>query len=267
MIIERTYQLLSEKYNNQFGNLTIDDVRVGLFLTAVRLSDGSIGTASSLEDDHPFCTKAERDFSEFTPMKIRGKSMMELFGTKKDSRLICSLRMASLNAISSAIISSGRFRVIENSDPVDLISAGEGKTITVVGAFQSYIQKLSATDNKLNVLELNENAMRPEQKRYFVPASEFRTIIPQSDVVIITGQTLVNNTLDGLLSVTRKDSTVVVTGPSGSMLPDVLFEKGVSIIGATRVTRPELVFEVVGQAGLAYHMFEYCAQKISILKG
>ena len=100
-----------------------------------------------------------------------------------------------------------------------------------------------------------------------MPASGFREIIPKSDIVIITGQTLVNNTLDGLLSVIRKDSTVLVTGPSGSMLPDVLFEKGVRIIGATRVTKPELVFEVVGQAGLAYHMFEYCAQKISILKG
>lgn len=266
MIIERTYDLLNTKYRKEFGDLLIEDVRVGLFLTAVKLSDGSIGAASSLEDDHPFCSKADRDFGEFTPLKIKGQTMRQLFGTKKDSRLVSSLRIASLNAISSGLISSGKFRVVENADPFDLLDL-EGKTITVVGAFQSYISKIAQRDNTLHVLELNENAFRPDQKKYFVPASEYKTVIPASDVVIITGQTLVNNTIDGLLSVIREGSEVVVTGPSGSMLPDVLFEKGVSIIGATRVTKPDLVFELVGQAGLAYHMFEYCAQKICILKG
>ncbi|HLN55552.1 MAG TPA: DUF364 domain-containing protein [Bacteroidales bacterium] len=265
MIIERTYELLNTKYRKEFGDLLIDDVRVGLFLTAVRLSDGSVGAASSLEDDHPFCSKADRDFGEFTPMKIKGRSMRQLFETKKDTRLISSLRIASLNAISSGLISSGKFKIVEDSDPFDLLDL-QGKTITVVGAFQSYISKISGRENTLHVLELNENAFRPDQKKYYVPASEYKTVIPASDIVIITGQTLVNNTIDGLLSVIRKGSEVVVTGPSGSMLPDVLFEQGVSIIGATRVTRPELVFELVGQAGLAYHMFEYCAQKICILK-
>ncbi len=267
MIIKRTYELLTTKYNNEFADLIIEDVRIGLFLTAVKLSDGSIGAASSLEDDHPFCSKADRDFGEFTPLKIKGRKISLLFETTKDSRLIWSLRMASLNAISSGIIASGKFRMVENSDPFDLLDPGEGKTITIVGAFQSYIQKISNTKNNLRVLELNENALQPDQKRFFVPAEKYRETLNTSDIVIITGQTLVNNTIDGLLSAIRSDSVVVVTGPSGSMLPDVLFEKGVSIIGATRVTKPELVFDVVSQAGMGYHMFEYCAQKICILKG
>lgn len=267
MIINRTYELICSKYKKEFGDLFIDDVRVGLFLTAVRLSDGSVGIASSLEDDHPFCLKADRDFGEFTPLKIKDRTIKELFETQKDSRLIWSLRMASLNAISSEIILSGRFNVIEKTDPVELLNIGEGKTITIVGAFQSYIQRLSVTKNKLQVLEMNENALRPEQKKYFVPAVDYRSTISSSDIVIITGQTLVNNTIDDLLSVVSNGAVVVVTGPSGGLLPDVLFENGVSMIGATRITRPELVFEVAGQAGLAYHMFEYCAQKISILKG
>lgn len=266
MITDRTYQLLITKYGVIFENLFIEDIRAGLFLTAVRLSDGSIGTASSLGNDHLFCTNEARDFGEFTPLKIKGRSIRQLFETGKDSRLTCSIRMASLNAVSSGIISSGKFRVIENMDPFDLLDFGEGKIITVVGAFQSYIKKISQTPNKLQVLEINENTLRPEQRQFYIPATEYRKIIPSSDILIITGQTLVNNTIDDLLSVIKDGSTVVVTGPSGSMLPDVLFEKGVSIIGATRITRPELVLEVVGQAGLAYHMFEYCAQKISILR-
>jgi uncharacterized protein (DUF4213/DUF364 family) len=266
MIIDRTRELLSKCYGKDFTKLVIDDVRIGQYLTAVRLSDGSMGAASSLEDEHPFCSKSERDFGEFTPLKIKGKQLSDLFELNKNSKLVYSLRMASLNAISSEIISSGRYRIVENTDPFDLLNPGEGKTITIVGAFQSYISKLSGTSNLLQVLELNENALRPEQKKFFIPAVEYQRAISSSDIVIITGQTLVNNTLDNLLNATRKDALVVVTGPSGSILPDALFEKGVSIIGATRITKPELVFDLVSQAGLAYHMFEYCASKISILR-
>lgn len=266
MIIERTYELLSTKYGIDFTNLYIGDVRVGQFLSAVKLSDGSIGTASSLEDDHPFCAKADRDFGEFTPFKIKGRSIKQLFDINKNSKLILSLRIASLNAVSAGIISSGHYNVVENSDPVDLLNLGAGKVITVVGAFHSYLRKISQTGNKLRVLEFNENAFQPEHKKFFVPAAEYKKTISESDIVIITGQTLVNNTIDDLLACVKKDSTVVVTGPSGSMLPDALFEKGVSMIGATRLTDPDLVFEVVGQAGMAYHMFGYCARKICIMK-
>jgi uncharacterized protein (DUF4213/DUF364 family) len=267
MIVERTYELLNTKYGIDFGKLYIVDVRVGQFLTAVKLSDGSIGTASSLADDHPFCTKADRDFGEFTPYKIKGRSIKQLFEIRKDSKLVFSLRIASLNAVSAVIINSGKFRIVENSDPVDLLNFGEGKVITVVGAFHSYIKKIAQTKNRLQVLEFNEDAFQPEYKKFFVPASEYRKALSISDFVIITGQTLVNNTIDDLMGEIKPGSTVIVTGPSGSMLPDALFEKGVSIIGATRLTNPEMVFEVVGQAGMAYHMFEYCARKISILKG
>ena len=266
MIIGQAYNILRTRYKVIFDELTISEVRIGKFLTAVRLSDGSTGIASSLEDDHPFCSKSERDFSEFTPAKIRGHKVRELFEMKKDSNLISSLKTASLNAISSGIISSGKYKVIENCDPIQLLDLESRKTITIVGAFQSYIQKISKTGCRLNVLELNENALQPDQKKFYVPASEYTRIIPASDIVIITGQTLVNGTIDGLLSAVREGTQVIVTGPSGSILPDVLFKNRVSIIGAVRITRPELLFDIVGEAGLAYHLFEYgVAQKICVL--
>jgi uncharacterized protein len=267
MILEQTYEFIKERYSDMLNGLKISDVRVGQFLTAVLLSDGSIGTASSLEDDHPFCLKANRDFGEFTPLRIKGQEVTGLFETGKTSRLVSSLRTAVISAISSRIIASGKYRIVDDCDPVELIDLRGGKTITIVGAFQSYIQKIAATPNRLRVLEMNRNTFRPEQEKYFVPADEFRTVIPDSDIVIITGQTLVNNTIDDLLSVVRDGSEVVVTGPSGNIVPDILFENRVTMIGASRYTKPELVFEVVGQGGLGYHLFEYCARKISVLRG
>ena len=266
-IIEQTYNLLKRKYRTRFEELIISDVRIGLYLTAVRLSDDSVGTSATLDDDHPFCAKSNRDFGDFTPLKIRRQKVSDILETNKGSGIISSLKTAVLSAVSSKIVSSGNYKIVEDCDPIELLDLNNRKTITIVGAFQSYIRKISETRNKLFVLELSENALTPEQKKFFVPAGEYRKILAASDIVIITGQTLVNKTIDDLLSAISPGAQVIVTGPSSNILPDILFRNKVSIIGAIRITRPDILFEVVSEGGAGFHLFEYCARKICILKG
>ena len=266
MIIDQTCQLIKSKFGELIENLTIEDVRIGLHLTAVRLSDNSFGTSATLTDTYPFTPKNHRDFGDFTPLKIRGRNVTEILGTSKYSNIINSVRNAVLSAISSGIISRGNYHIRENCDPIQLIDLSNQKTITIVGAFQSYIRQISSTDNKLFVLELNESALNPEHKKYFVPARDFIKILPVSDIVIITGQTLVNGTIDDLLSTVKEGSQVIITGPSSTILPDLFFENRVSIMGAMRITRHDLLFEIVGEGGTGYHLLEYCARKICILK-
>jgi uncharacterized protein (DUF4213/DUF364 family) len=266
MIIEQTYNLLNTRYKHLCDDLFIEDVRVGTFMTAVKLSDGSVGTASTLDEENSYCHKDERDFGKFTPLKIKGNKVSDLFTTDKETRLISSLRTASLNAISSKIILNGNYKVIADCDPVRLLDLSGEKTVTIVGAFQSYIERISVNGTRLFVLELDENALRPDQKRFYVPARDYARVISVSDIVIITGQTLVNKTIDDLLAAVKEGTQVIVTGPSSSLIPDVLFENKVSMIGAVRINNPDLAFEVVGQAGLGYHLFEYCATKICVVK-
>jgi uncharacterized protein len=267
MIIEKTYNLLLRKYKHRFENLIISDIRIGLHLTVVSLSDGSTGTSATLIENDHFRAKSRRDFGEFTPLNIRGRKVLDLLETKKESGLILSLKGAVLNAISSGIISSGEYRIIENCDPVQLVDINADKTVTIVGAFQSYIRKISESKNRLFVLEMNENALDDEQSKFFVPANEYRRVLPDSDIVIITGQTLVNRTIDDLLDAISPGTQVIVTGPSGSIIPDILFENKVSIVGSMRITHPEILFDIVGEGGTGYHLFEYYAEKICILKG
>lgn len=267
MIIDQTCRLLTEKYRDHTEQLTISDVVIGIHLTAVRLSDNSIGTSSNITEDHSFCSKKNRDFGDFTPLKIIDRKVTDILRANRDSRIFSSLKTAVINAVSSGLLSSGNYTIIEDCDPVQLIDLNPGKTITIVGAFQSYIQKISGTGARLFVLELNENALSDDQKRFFVPADQFSGVFSQSDIVIITGQTLVNRSIDELLDAVPKGAQVIVTGPSAGIFPDILFGKKVNIIGTTRITNPDLLFEVVGQGGAAYHLFEYCARKICILNG
>ena len=50
-------------------------------------------------------------------------------------------------------------------------------------------------------------------------------LIEEADIVCITASTLCNGTLESLLS---KSKVVIVEGPSGGVLPQPLFERGVT---------------------------------------
>ena len=266
MILEQTYNLLKSRYKSRFENLIVSDIRIGIYLTAVRLSDGSIGTSATLPADHPFCKKSSRDFGDLSPLKIKGQKVVDILESEKSSPVISSIKTAVLSALSSEIINSGDYNIVYDCDPIDLTDINPLKTITIVGAFQSYIRKISGTANKLYVLEMNETALPPEHKKYFVPSQDYRSVLPDSDIVIITGQTLVNGTLDNLLEVISRDAQVILTGPSGNILPDILFQNKISIIGAIRITDPDKLFDIVSEGGAGFHLFEYCARKICILR-
>jgi uncharacterized protein (DUF4213/DUF364 family) len=266
MIIEQTYRLILERYGNQIRDLTISGVTIGTYLTAVRLSDDSTGTSATLADNHPFHAKRNRDFGDFTPLRIRGQSVADLLSSPKDTGAISSLKIAALNAVSGRLISNENYRIEEDKDPIEFTDLTSQKQITIVGAFNSYIRRISATGNILHILEINRNLIPDEFRKYFVPDDEYGSVLPGSDIVIITGQTLVNGTIDSLLEAITPGTQVIITGPSSSILPEVLFENKVSIVGAVRITDPELLFDVVSQGGTGFHLFEYCAKKICILK-
>jgi uncharacterized protein len=266
MIIEQTCNLIKSRYKNKIDKLTISDIRIGVYLTAVRLSDNSYGTSSTVTGEQPFCAKSTRDFGDFTALKIKGQRVMDILDSGKESGSMLSMKIAVLNAISSKFISSGNYNILEDKDPIQLVDLESRKTITVVGAFHSYIKKISETGNKFYVLEINERALPEEYKKFFVPAEEFKSLLPSSDIVIITGQTLVNKTIDELLEAISPGTQVIVTGPSSSILPDILFENKVSIIGAVRITKPDIMFDIVSEGGTGFHLFEYCAKKICIIK-
>ncbi|MDD2635177.1 MAG: DUF364 domain-containing protein [Bacteroidales bacterium] len=265
MIINQTYQTILHNNQSKIDKLVIKRLIFGVNMTAVVLSDNSIGVASTLFQKRSRPHKQNRYYGDFSPSKYCNQKVSDLFKFGRSSDLIDSLRIAVLNAISSKQVEAANYKIIYNTDPIDLINIDTNKSITLVGAFRSYIDLISKTSAKLKVLELDENIFIEEHKKFYIPAEEYKTILPNSDIIIITGLTLVNNTIDGLLSAAKKESQVIVVGPSANVLPDILFKNGVDIIGATRYNNPDLLFMLIQEGANAYHLFKYCAQKICII--
>ncbi|MBN2776159.1 MAG: DUF364 domain-containing protein [Bacteroidales bacterium] len=264
-IINQTFQNLLSDNKTNLDKLIIDQVLFGVNMTAVKLSDGSIGVASTLFQKESRPHKHKRHFGDFSPSKYSNQKVLDLFNSEIESSLTDTLRIAVLNGVSAKQIENAGYKIIDNSDPIDLIDISKIKTITIVGAFRSYIDLLSETGVNLKVLEMDKNMLSEEHQKYFVPANQYPNVIPNSDLVIITGLTLINNTIDGLLKSASKKNKIIVVGPSANIFPEFLFKNGVSIIGATKYTNPDLLFKLIAEGANAYHLFKYCAQKICII--
>ncbi len=78
-------------------------------------------------------------------------------------------------------------------------------------------------------------------------------MIPQADVVAITGTSLVNKTFDELIQHCRPDAFVLVLGPTSPLSP-VLFDYGVDLIAGTQVIDPYLAMTVAGQGAIFRQM-------------
>jgi uncharacterized protein len=118
-----------------------------------------------------------------------------------------------------------------------VLEKGAGRDVTLVGHF-SFVERLREKARTLYVLELNPGEGDIEAAR----APE---VIPRSDVVAITGSTLVNHTLEDLLALAR-GRHVILLGPS-TIFSTVLFDHGVSSICGAVVRDVAEVKRVVGE--------------------
>ncbi len=266
MILDETLEIIKSGYSGEFNDITIEKLVAGIYLTAIKLSNGYCGLASNETDRLDSCThNRNRGFGSFTPGNFTGQKVADLFDLADPPCLVRTVQLAAMNALSAGLVNGQGYTIIENADPVGLIDLAQKQQICVVGAFLSYIKKISQSNSVLKIVELNENAVPDHYRQYYVPLEKSEAVIAQSDIVIITGASLANDTLDRLLEIIPVDTKVILVGPTSGLLPDVLFAKGVNIIGSTRITDAGKMFELVAEGAAGFHLFNYCATKICIV--
>lgn len=121
-----------------------------------------------------------------------------------------------------------------------LIREGAGKRVALIGHFP-FVGGLRALVGQLSVLE-----QQPQPGD--LPASAAADILPQAEVVAISGTTLINNTLEGLLALCSREALIILLGPSTPLSP-VMFDYGVDLLCGSVVTDIEAVLRVAGQGG------------------
>ncbi len=134
----------------------------------------------------------------------------------------------------------------------DLLAAkGKGLDVAVVGHFP-FVPKLRESAHNVFVME-------KQGQPGDLPADEAKNVLPRCQVVCLTGTTLINHTLEGLLALC-KDAYVVLTGPSSPLTP-VLFEFGIAAICGARVTNSTEVRRYITQ-GASFRQVRRCGVRL-----
>jgi uncharacterized protein (DUF4213/DUF364 family) len=225
----------------------VREVRIGAFWTAVvleasvrrgLLTEARCGLASALRED---------DHHRHGQHPVRGaghlheRSAMELAElVRSDSLLEASIGLAAINALldvdEDACEELNAEQVI--LDQIRSARSPDRGGVVVVGHFP-FIPCVREAARQLWVLEKHPGEGD-------LPAEAASEVIPQADVVAITGTSLINHTFEELIRLCRPDAFVLVLGPTAPLSP-VLFNYGVDVISGTLVTEPETVLRYVSQ--------------------
>ena len=169
MILEETYSTIKSKYGERFNTVEIEQFVAGIYFMAVKLSSGYCGLANTNLNVSDTCTQNRKNgFGDFTPDHFSGHTVAELFNHENSTGFIKTVQLAVLNAISAELMAEAQYKTIENLDPIELIDLQSGKRICLIGAFLSYMKKISASNSHLSILELNKNAVPDEYKQFLV---------------------------------------------------------------------------------------------------
>ncbi len=213
------------------------DIRIGGHWTAVTIELGGQvrgGLSSTLGGGGD-----EHHHGKGAPVKDAGclltYSAMQLAAlANSDSLTETSVGFATINALLDVDLAA----CVEVNAADVIAERGAGRKVAVVGHFP-FIPRLRAIAGTLWVLEL-----RPREGD--LPASMAAEILPQADVVALTGTSLLNHTFEGLIALCRPDAFVVMLGGTTPLSP-VLFEAGVDAIAGTLLTDPAAALLAVSQ--------------------
>jgi uncharacterized protein len=182
------------------------------------------------------------------------KELDNLIGTLKikTSRELChlaiqkELRQASVGvATMNALLPQLPETWVECNAEQVIAQRGMGKRVAMVGHFPS-VPRLREQVGRLDVLE-----MHPEPGDY--PAEAACEVIPQADVVAMTGMTLINGTAEGLLKLCPPKALVIMMGPS-TLLSPILFDYGIDLLGGSVVEKIDPVLRGVDE-GISEQIF------------
>lgn len=264
-----TVDYLQEKLGSHLEDIRLEDLVVGVFFTGVKLSTGHAGVAFTPIGEMPeavCCPKTAARMAEAG--RMRGKGIQEILSYGRDKNVLKSaIGVAAVNALSRYLwdtLGPEGYEIIPGKDATEDIDFSQVKTTTLVGAFTPYIRQLKALGKNFFILEKNPDTLKGDELKYYRPAGAAPEILPQSDVVIMTGTSIVNHTLDGLLSHIPESSYVVISGPTASMVPLSFFRRGVDLLGGIRFTDPDQALRILAEGGSGYHFFGKVGEKIVI---
>lgn len=268
-ILRETREAIAADLGDSLNTLTVERTVIGLFFTGVKLDTGEGGlcfTPIKTIPEAVCCPSSARVMP--ASGKLEGKRAVEFLDEIfSGNPLKKTMGIAVLNALSSLCWkrnAPAAYRVRTGIDALDEMVIPDSAFVVVVGALVPAIRALKQRGGPFAILELDPSTLKADEMKFLVSPEEAPDAVSRADLLVITGTTLINDTLEGLLELRKPGARIIVVGPTASMLPDAFFRRGVSVIGGVAVTDADRVLNVIAEAGSGYHFFGKGAERVVI---
>jgi uncharacterized protein len=232
----------------------VEEVRIGLHWTAVvvrihgKRHCGLAATLYAPDEQH-----GDQTFPYAGQLtQLSGKELAKL--AEEGSSLETSIGLAAINALLPRYPNKW---TEENAEEV-IARYGEGKSVALIGHFP-FVPSLEQRVGKLIVLEL-------KPKPGDLPASEAPRILPDAEVVAMTGMTISNHTFDELIGMCNPYAKVIILGPSTPLSP-LLFDLGVDAISGAVVTEIDPVLRIISEGGNFRQVHRGGVRLVNLIRG
>ncbi len=217
----------------QDENTPAVDIMVGISWTGVIGRYGGVSKTYGIPVTHGNYT---RDLG-----KLSEKPTLELAEYARSWNLVeASIGVAALNSMVKV-----RGKTGINAIAI-VLETCKNEKVVMVGKFPR-IDEIKTLAKELWVLEMNPNLLDP--KNGIISESALEYVIPDSDIVIVTGSTLINKTMERILELCKlADAYTIVMGPSTTM-SDILFDYGADVLAGVEITDPPSVLNIISQSG------------------
>ena len=131
-------------------------------------------------------------------------------------------------------------------------------TVVVIGNMVPLVRKIRGITNKVYVFERDPRLRIEDALPDYL---EYR-YLEEADIVIITGVTLLNDTIDPILRYTSESALKIIVGPTAQLLPSVLLEK-FDMVASLRVDNIEAVTDIIKRGGGRWSYSKFCSDYIA----
>ena len=268
VILRETVGMIVDAFGSDLETITIERAVFGLFFSGVKLSTGHGGVCYTPVKEMPeavCCPSSARAM----PLsgRLKGRTAAEYLEYIFDKNILKrTLGIAALNALSTLywqLKPPTDYTIQYGYNAFDDVDPRRYDYSVVVGALVPMLKKLISADADFTVMEMDSRTLKGKELDHYLPPSEADKCVPKADLMVITGVTVLNDTLPGLLELRKPGAEIIVTGPTVSMLPDAFFRRGVTSLGGIVVTKPDELLDLLCEGGSGYHFFgKYAEQTV-----
>jgi uncharacterized protein (DUF4213/DUF364 family) len=249
--------------------LTVTDVRIGVFYTAVRLSSNHVGVAFTPRDLHDTVCCPRSAAAAPPAGRMAGEKAWTLAQyALSPVPLRRAVGVAVLNALSALAIARHGIpggRLLSGVDALAAARVQSQDRVAMVGAFVPFIKTLKEQVEQLWIVDKHQQALKPEELPLWRSPQHAADVLSRASVVLITGSALVEGGLDELLAAAGQARQVVLAGPTAGPWPPTFFARGVHILGGLRVLDGDKLLQVVSEGGSGY-FFHTVAEKVCMIR-